>query len=764
MKTIEKRYDVVVVGGGLAGVCASIAAARLGRKAALIQDRPVLGGNSSSEIRVAIGGADMDFPWARETGIIEELRLEDRFRNRSAPANRNGWLGYMWDIILYETVTAEENLTLFLNTSARKAITDNSGAIISVEAVQTGTEKTFLFYAPLYVDASGDGVVAADAGAEFMFGRESRETYNESLAPEKADHITMGSSIMFKAVDTGHPMTFVPPPWAYDYPTEDAIPPGRNHQDVKGAYAWIEAGGTDMNVIADNEAIRDDLLKIVFGIWDHIKNHGDHGAENYVLEWVGSMPGKRESRRFYGDYVLVQKDAEESTQFKDRVAYAGWPVDVHVPGGIHSNEPPSVLHNLHSFLSIPWRCLYSRNVPNLMFAGRNISASHIACGTTRVMATCAVMGQAVGTGAFLCHKYGVLPRELGRKHMGELQQQLLRDDCYIPGIRNDDPDDLARTGQVTASSEQSLSCPEPNFEYDLKFAHAAFLPLSEARLETAWLPLRSTLGRDVEIPVRLIPASEDDRLRGESTFTMANTFDCTVPQWTGKFADESPLVETKVLVPAGTNRVTVLHLGANVKPGGCYWLIVGATPGVFWKGVEEHPHHDQFHQGVVSRPTGLHAAFMHPESGWVRYRRNSLNLRINPASYPYGPRNIINGISRPELWPNIWISDKNQPLPQWVELRFPRKKTVGFVQITFDTNLDIMVEHDPVPPECVREYALLGEVEGRWQTLVEVKGNHQRLRRHNVNPVTVTALKLEIRAANGDPSARVYGIRVYAAK
>ena len=761
IKQKEVRKDLVVIGGGLAGVCASLAAARLGCKVALLQDRPVLGGNSSSEIRVAIGGADMDFLWARETGIIEELRIEDRFRNHSAPANRNGWLGFMWDIILYEAVMAEENLDLFLNTSARKATTDDSGAIVSVEAVQIGTEKTFLFYAPLYVDASGDSVVAADAGAEFMLGRESRNTYNESLAPGKADNFTMGSSILFKAVDTGHPVPFVSPSWAYDYPTEDTIPIGRNHQDVKGGYAWIEAGGTDMDIIAGNEAIRDDLLKVVFGIWDHIKNHGDHGAKNYVLEWVGSVPGKRESRRFYGDYVLVQKNAEEATQFKDRVAYAGWPIDVHIPGGIHSNEPPSVLHNLPSFLSIPWRCLYSRNVPNLMLAGRNISASHIACGTTRLMATGAIMGQAVGTGTFLCHKYEILPRELGQKHIGELQQQLLRDDCYIVGICNEDPDDLARTAWVTASSKQPLLCPEPNFEYDLKFAHAAFLPLSEGRLETIWLPLRSTLNHDVEISARLIPASRWDRLRGESTLSLARTFNCTVPQWTGRFADESPLIETKILVPARTNQEIALKLGVDVEPGGCYWLVVGAAPGIFWRGIEEHPHHDQFHQSAISRPTGFHAAFRHPKYGWVRYRRSSLNFRVNPASYPYDPQNVINGIIRPELWPNIWISNRNQTLPQWIELRFPEKRVVRQVQITFDTNLDIMVEDDPVPPECAKNYALLAEIEGKWQKFVEIKGNHHRLRRHDFNPVTVTALKLEVWATNGDPSARVYEIRAY---
>lgn len=285
----------------MAGVCAAVAAARLGSKCALLQDRPVLGGNSSSEIRVAVGGADIDFHWARETGILEELRMEDRFRNRAAPANRNGWVGFTWDIVLLEAVMAEENIDLFLNTSARHASTDGSGKIVSVEAVQLGSEKTFVLKAALYVDASGDGAIAADAGAEFMYGREGRGTFGESLAPEEADTHTMGSSILFKAVDVGHPVEFIPPLWAHVYPTDDDIPKGRNHRDLKGGYAWLEAGGMDTNIISDNEAIRDELLKIVLGIWDHIKNQANHGADNYALDWVGSVPGKRESRRFRGD-------------------------------------------------------------------------------------------------------------------------------------------------------------------------------------------------------------------------------------------------------------------------------------------------------------------------------------------------------------------------------------------------------------------------------------------------------------------------------
>ena len=761
MEPIDGEYQVVVIGGGLAGVCAAIAAGRSGCKVALVQDRAVLGGNSSSEVRVAVGGADIDFHWARESGIIEQLRLEDRFRNRAAPCNRNGWLGFMWDIVLYDAVAAEANIELFLNTTARKAHTDATGRIVSVEAVQLGTEKSFVFRASLFVDASGDGAVAADAGAEFMFGRESQSAFGESLAPEKADTFTMGSSILFKAVDVGHPVPFVPPAWAHVYRADNDIPKGRNHADLKGGYAWLEAGGTDMNTISDNEAVRDELLKIVLGIWDHIKNQQDHGAENYAIEWVGAVPGKRESRRFYGDCVLTQNDLEQCTRFDDSVAYSGWPADVHTPGGFHSEGQMAQLCDLPALASVPWRCLYSRNVPNLLLAGRNISASHIGCGTIRVMATCAIIGQAAGTGAALCCKHGVLPRELGQKHIGELQQRLLRDDCYLVGIHNGDPDDLARAAAATASSEQAFPSPPPNFDYELSQAHAALLPVSEPRIETVWLPLRSALDRDAEMTARLIRACAEDSLRSESSLRMSRTFSIDMPARRGCFANESPVAETRFVVPAGLDGEVAVDLNAAVEPGNCYWLLVDEMPGVCWRGIEEHPHHDQFHQSVVSRPVGAKAAFCTPENGWTLYRRGSLNCRITPPSLPYGPANVNNGVARPELWPNIWVSDAAQPLPQWLDLTFQEETTIRSVQIAFDTNLDILVENDPVPSECVKDYALLARINGTWKQLLGIKDNHQRARRHAFGPVATTALRLLVHATHGDPSARVYEIRAY---
>ncbi|MBO4837285.1 MAG: FAD-dependent oxidoreductase, partial [Clostridia bacterium] len=255
---------------------------------------------------------------------------------------------------------------------------------------------------------------------------------------EEADRHTMGMSLMIQCRETDHLVSYTPPAWAYDFPTDDAMnnKPHDLHA-INTNFYWVELGGMQ-NSIDDTEEIRDELLKIAFGVWDHIKNHGDHGAENWELEWIGFLPGKRESRRYMGDYVLTQQDVENCTQFRDAVAYGGWQIDNHLPGGFRMDAKGGAhlqKRRLSEPYGIPLSCLYSRNVDNLMFAGRNISASHIAFSSSRVMGTCGVVGQAVGTAAAVAVKYGLLPREACREKIGEIQDMLMQDDCFIPGFK-----------------------------------------------------------------------------------------------------------------------------------------------------------------------------------------------------------------------------------------------------------------------------------------------------------------------------------------
>ncbi|MBN2327563.1 MAG: FAD-dependent oxidoreductase [Candidatus Omnitrophica bacterium] len=442
----EIHTDVVIVGGGMSGVCAAIAAARNGSNVVLIQDRSVLGGNASSEVRMHIVGADhhgnRSDTDSRESGILEELRLETAVRNPQRSA-------CLFDLQLLEWIRNEEKVTLLLNTHCYGVKMKSNNQIAAVCASRHSTEDDFLIYAPLFIDCSGDGRLGAEAGAEFRVGREGRGEYGESMAPPQADRITLGSSILIMARKYDRPVPFIAPYWAHKF---DGPLPHRGIGSYEYGFWWNEWGG-ELDTIKDNEAIRDELLSTALGIWDLIKNSGHYkDSENWALEWIGPIPGKRESRRFVGDYVLKEQDCKNGEVFEDGAAFGGWPLDLHHPKGIHTDEPPFISVKTPMY-NIPLRCLYSKNISNLLFAGRNISASHVAFGSTRVMGTCSVMGQAAGTAAALCVKHKCTPRALGKDSIKELQQRLLKDDAYIIGAVNDDPDDHARRAYVHASSD-----------------------------------------------------------------------------------------------------------------------------------------------------------------------------------------------------------------------------------------------------------------------------------------------------------------------
>ena len=419
MRYLEHHADLCVVGGGMAGLAAALAAARRGCRVVLMQDRPVLGGNASSEIRMWIGGAHGKDN--RETGICEELFLENFYQNPSLRYS-------LWDATLYGAAIQEKNLKLLLNCTCQKAETE-ADRIVSVTGWQLNTETYHTVYAKNYADCSGDSVLAPLTGAPVMYGREAKSEYGESIPPDKADRKTMGMSCLFQVRETDHKTEFIPPKWAYTFPTDDDIP-FRGH-DLDSNFWWIELGG-EADCIHDTDECRDELLKIVYGVWDHVKNRGDHGADNWELEWIGFLPGKRESRRYIGAYVVNENDVRAAGKFPDVIAYGGWSMDDHFPQGFYYKEGhPTIYHPAPSPWGIPYRALYGTAYTNLMFAGRNISVTHAALSSCRVMATCAMLGQALGTAAAVMKEDGSTPATV---NVSKLQSYLLEDDCMLPGL------------------------------------------------------------------------------------------------------------------------------------------------------------------------------------------------------------------------------------------------------------------------------------------------------------------------------------------
>lgn len=477
-KVKNAEYDVVVIGGGMSGICAALAAARHGARTALVHDRHVLGGNASSEIRMHICGASENLakPDLEESGILHEIMLDNK--------SRNDYYNFsIWDMVLFSTVKRQKNLTVYLSTAMESCEMGEGSTIRSIDAYQLTTEKHWKISGKVFIDCTGNATLGYYAEAEFRTGSEGRDEFGEPDAPGQPNKERMGNTLLFKAVDRGHPVAFKKPDFARTF-TEEELK-YRTHSAVHGAqikgevdkayvrmtsfstssvdygYWWIELPGETDDIIDEYEQIRDELVSCIYGIWDHLKNGGDHGAENYDLEWVGMLPGSREGRRLIGDYILNENDILSNRQFEDAVAYGGWPMDIHTAKGLYDfDELPSRVISFDGAYTIPYRSYYSKNISNLMMAGRDISASKMAMGSTRVMGTCAVGGQAVGTAAALCIKYDCDPRG-AQEHMRELQQMLLKDDAYIPGIWNEDPKDLARRAKVTATSARE-GCPPEN--------------------------------------------------------------------------------------------------------------------------------------------------------------------------------------------------------------------------------------------------------------------------------------------------------------
>ncbi len=448
LQEVEHEVDLCVVGGGMGGMLTAISAARRGAKVALMHDRPVLGGNASSEIRMWICGAGTRVRNLQETGIMEEIALDNMARNPS----RN-WS--IWDALLYEKVRFEPNIDLILNCACCEAKMDGA-RIESVTGFQLTTYQRHTVRAKIFADCSGDSILAPLTGAAYRVGREAKSEFGEEFGIESADRKTMGSSLLIQARETDHKVAFTPPAWAYDFPDDESL----NHKPhdcllkPHTNFYWIELGG-EANTIADAEKLRDELLKIAFGVWDHMKNHGEHGADNWELEWIGFLPGKRESRRYVGGYTLTQDDVENGgKRFEDTVAYGGWQIDNHLPGGFWMKSKDGAhlqKRRLTEPYAIPYRALYSRDVENLMFAGRNLSATHAAFASARVMGTIGLMGQAVGTAAALAVEKGVMPRGVyaDKSLLKELQRRLMDDDCFLPHLRRE-ISPLAKAATLTA--------------------------------------------------------------------------------------------------------------------------------------------------------------------------------------------------------------------------------------------------------------------------------------------------------------------------
>jgi hypothetical protein len=790
MKHLDETYGVVVCGGGLAGVCAAIAAARGGAKVALVQDRPVLGGNASSEIRVTVHGATGSHAYARETGILSEVLIEERARNH-AEINENGWTNSVFDQVLYDLVRRTPGLTLHLNTAIhdvlmgddeisaladeprrpqpettqgwyRRSACAPRRRISAVVARVANAEVELVMRGKIFVDCTGDGMVAHLAGCAWRMGSESREQTGEVHAPAEASVNTMGNSIHIRARDIGRPAPYTPPSWVKTIPGADFFHKGgRALSDLRGGFWWLEIG-MPWHTIHDNETIRAELTAWSLAVWDWIKNHDEttkHRATNYALEWIGQVPGKRESRRIDGVYRLTEHDIQANVAHPDEIAYGGWFVDLHTPGGLlaeHSEPAAGEGYRVDSDYAaksyvgpygIPLRSSIAADVDNLLLAGRCVCVTHAALGTVRVMATTALVGQAVGTGAALAiERSAPLVRLAEGELILELQQRLLRAGCFLPNVRNSDAEDLARGAIATASS--SFRChgigPSDPWSsgglgrhptrrgFSLAKTAAQWIAISGGRLDCVALCMDNGAGERRTVRARLVRADHIWDYR----------------------RDLPALAEADLEVPPGEDRWVDWPLSLTGLPKGYLRLDLGGDqPDLSWR----------FSQGILP---GQVAAFA---MSAMKHRRMvdgvTLAFRVSPPQDVYAPAQVLTGVTRPHRATNLWRSDPGQPLPQWIELAWSGPRSVREVELTFPGHLLREVHAYPPffrDPQTPRDYAIEAWLEGSWREIHLEKGNYQRRRRHVLaGPVSVERLRVVIHATNGDPVAAVYEMRAY---
>ena len=709
------EYDTVVVGGGLAGTFAAVASARMGCKTALVQDRPVLGGNGGTEVLVRPEGDTTREPLdPGEGGVIEEVRGSlEGYSDRMLAVSKK-----------------EKNLDLYLNTHATGVEMKSPGTIAAVKAIDVTTKQRLLIPGTTFIDCTGDGAIGVWAGAEWRHGREPRSMYNETRAPLEPDGHTMGGTLRYATELAAGPVPFKAPAWAHKFEKCEDFNVGRHPQLTFGGWQWIIEYGGMRNTYTDAEEIRDELLRIIWGMWDHAKNHCPKLAKeaaNYKLTWVSHVVGKRESRRLIGDYVMTEHDIARAVLFPDRVSYCGWGIDIHPPGGFYDKEPAATFSHRLKF-SVPLRCLYTKDLGNLLMAGRCISVSHVALGATRVMITCGLQGQAVGTAAGFCKMHQTTPRGVYQSYIADLQQQLLKDGCYLIDLPNRDPRDLARQATASASSQSPpivIVLEQPNV-HRMNCDRAVMFKADRARIESVWLQLQSENRKPTEATVRLRHADKD-----------------------ADFSSEKDLASAKAVIPRRTKGWARFELKADLKPGDFYYLMLPKTGGLSWLLFESTPEGTSRAYRAAKEWTPSGEAYKFRFEATAKEGLEEMAAPKPPPADMFAAANVVDGFVRAVRGqPHSWRPDPKAAMPQWVELDFGKPVRFNTVHVSFQSN---QMRAD--------QFRLEAFEAGQWRTLAEVAENYDRRRVLSFPPATAQKLRLFILKAR--PNMGVCEIRVY---
>ncbi len=720
MKKINVKASLIVVGGGPAGVCAALSAARLGVDTVLVHNRPVLGGNSSSEIRVwtrgATGAGNL---FGEEMGILGILKMRNLYTNPQ-------FNPVFWDEVLLDAVLGQKNLMVLLNTNIDQAECSD-GVIQRIYGVQQGSEIKYTLEGRMYIDATGDGLLGAQTQVPYQVGNEEY-----SGATKEKTRELLSSSILYYVKDTGEPVPFIAPAYAYDMEYIESLvnQGGRiiSEKQTASDCWWFEYGGL-RNTITDSQEITIELKKLVLGIWNYIKNSGKYpDAKNCTLEWIGNIPGKRESRRMITEYMLRGEDILENRHFEDGAFYGGWYMDFHPAGGLNSKEKNCTQIPVNIY-TIPLRCLYNKKVKNLLFAGRCIGTEQEAFSSSRIMNTCALSGQAAATLAWKCLAVNKEPATLEKQEKEEILQTLLREDMFIPGKRRSYEQDLASEARITASSQWRVT----------EDASVESLPLKD----DVFLTVPASDGPP--LMVRMKNCSENALIRLNAEYYCADLPNRLRP---GKKVKE----EIWELEPG--EQWVKIELPEEAKKQYCTIFLKNHDLAELRLNKTENP-------GILCGKKDS-PEYLHPCIRWA-------------AEDIYSPAQVINGYTRPYQHTNLWCSaEENKP---WILLEWA--KPVTFRELRFYLEPDLSQEipsscgqrwdeshkfalRSTMPPQLIRAFSIDIFEDGQWKKLAEVSNNWQRMIVLGFEKeILAQKLRVTVNQTWGNNRAHLYQISVY---
>lgn len=723
----ELNFDFVVAGAGIPGICAAIQAARLGLKVALLEASAYLGGNASPEVRVNINGADGtdEFNFAaRAGGIVDEIVLENLHRNLQGNA-------FHFEALLQDYVDREKNISLFLNTAVCAATyidKDGSTIIQDIFCFSWKNEKTLSFSAPFFMDCTGTGALGALVQAEFMQGRESQDVFSESLAPKNSDDSILLGTLIYRAKDTGKPVKFSAPDFAMDIEKSGVLSYREIPKDSFFTSRWFYEVGSGISPTDENKLLQSHKA-LVYGIWDYVKNSGKYPSQNYDLEYVSCTVGKREGRRFVGDIVLTQNDIVERRQFKDCVAFGGWSIDLHAVHGFFDTDFPNKHYYLPGIYQIPYRTCYSKNVENLFVGGRCASFSHVAHGSTRVMATLGALAQAVGAAAAICVQKQQTPRQVFQKHLISLQQILLQYDAFLPGIRR--TPSLEGLAQITATSEMESENQQAESFSPLKHDRALIFSVNKENIVLhTWVRPKQNTELEVEFYKSETPSGYDP----------------------------SCFIEKRKIYLLKSADAQKLDLSTNIKSySGFIWAVFKANSQIeiaVKSGNETETFSLEYIPNTQPNTCDVNTGET-KKHVWERSNEN-ICYQLPNAKNQYAAQNIANGYSRTFSQPNCWRS-KPTDAPQQIELFWETPVALQNITIRFCadysrriyTHLDLN-DGITVVPQITSDYSIhVIDNENQKVKIADIHSNFSRQNIYQFNSILVQKLVVKLHKTNG---------------